>query len=170
MSPPLRAIVLAVIAAVFSQSALDASEQSFKKVVFERAKEKTLELKGEIKYEYKLSLSPTLTQPACRAEVSISYVPMYDKVRVETTVENADCAASSGDYRLQVRTRGHDGEVLTEELNESWRRADALRVETTKAYPLDIDRELVWVRVRTSRKTNCRCDGTDAEVAPADPP
>ncbi len=158
------------MATVFSQPALDASEQSFKKVVFDREKEETLELKGEIKYEYKLSLTPTLTQPACRAEVSISYVPMYDKVRVETTVENDGCAASNGDYRLQVRTRGGDGDVLTEELNESWSRADALRVETTRTYPLDIDRELVWVRVRTSRKTNCRCDGADDEVAPADPP
>ena len=170
MSLPLRATFLAVISAAFCLPALDASERSFKKVVFEREKEQTLELKGEIKYEYKLSLTPTLTQPACRAEVSISYVPMYDKVRVETTVENDDCAASSGDYRLQLRTRGHDGEVLTEELNESWSRADVLRVETTKIYPLDIDRELVWVRVRTSRKTNCRCDGTDDEVARADPP
>ena len=166
----LRAIVLAVISAVFSQSVLAASERSFKKVVFDGEKEETLELKGEIKYQYKISLTPTLTQPECRAEVSISYVPMYDKVRVETMVENDDCAASSGDYRLQVRTRGHDGEMLTEELNESWSRADAMRVETTKIYPLDIDRELVWVRVRTSRKTNCRCDGTDDEVARADPP
>jgi len=135
-----------------------ASERSFKKTVFEAEKEQSLELGGEIRHEYKIELKSTLPQPECQADVSISYVPMYDKVRVETTVEHDGCATSSGDYTLRVRTRGSDGEVTTEDIGESWHRADAGRVQSTKVYPLDPERELVWVRVRTERKTNCRCD------------
>lgn len=139
-----------------------ASERSFKKTVFEAEKEGSAQLGGEIRHEYKLELKSSLPQPECRADVSISYVPMYDKVRVETTIEHDGCAASSGDYMLRVRTRGSDGEVATQDIIESWRRTDADRFENAKVYPLDPERELVWVRVRTQRKTNCRCDPVDS--------
>ena len=126
--------------------------------MFEAEKEQSLELGGEIRHEYKIKLKSSLPQPACRADVWVSYVPMYDRVRVETTVEHDGCAKSSGDYTLRVRTRGPDGELSTQDINESWQRTDPVRVESTKVYPLDPERELVWVRVRTERKTNCRCD------------
>ena len=129
--------------------------------MFEAEKKGSLELGGEIRHEYKIELKPTLVGPECQAEVSISYVPMYDKVRVETTVEHDGCPASSGDYTLRVRTRNPEGEVATQDIQESWRRTDAIRVDHTKVYPLDPERELVWVRVRTERKTNCRCDAVD---------
>ena len=164
MPSPLRYFAsAATLACLCAPAAFAATEGSFKKVVYEASKEQTLDLKGEIEFEYKLDLTPTFTQPDCRAEVSISYVPMYDKVRVETTVDNVDCAASSGDYRLQLRTRGDDGQVATQEIQESWRRADADRIETRKSYPVDTNRELVWVRVRTARDTNCRCDPPSGE-------
>lgn len=154
----LLARVSLVAIALLSTPASAASERSFKKTVFEGEKEESLELGGEIRHEYKLELKSALPQPECRADVSISYVPMYDKVRVETTVEHDGCAKSSGDYTVRVRTRGSNGEVTTKDIDESWRRSDAGRVETTKVYPVDPERELVWVRVRTERKTNCRCD------------
>ena len=161
----MRFVGLVACASLLSMPASAASERSFKKTVFEAEKEESLELGGEIHHEYKIELKPTLVGPECQAEVSISYVPMYDKVRVETTVEHDGCAASSGDYTLRVRTRGADGETTTEDIDESWRRTLAGTVETTKAYPLDVDRELVWVRVRTARKTNCRCDAPEAQGA-----
>lgn len=143
-----------------------ASERSFKKTVFEAEKEESFELGGQIRHEYKIKLKPTVVEPECRAQVSISYVPMYDKVRVETTVEHDGCPASSGDYTLRVRTRDPDGEVATQDIHESWRRTDAVRVDRTKVYPLDPERELVWVRVRTERKTNCRCDADGSRSPP----
>lgn len=146
---------------LLSTSASAASERSFKKTVFEAEKEESLELGGEIRHEYTVELKSTLPQPECRADVSISYVPMYDKVRVETTVEHDGCAASSGDYTLRVRTRDPQGEVTTQDIQESWRRTDRAPVDRTEVYPLDPERELVWVRVRTARKTNCRCDAVD---------
>ena len=160
-----RLAVFVAGVSLISAPASAASERSFKKTVFEAGKEESLELGGEINYEYKIELKPTLTKPECRADVSISYVPMYDKVRVEATVEHDGCTTSSGDYTLRVRTRNPDGEVMTQDITESWRRTDPGRVESMKVYPLDPERELVWVRVRTARKTNCRCDDTvdDAE-------
>lgn len=154
--PSARLAVLVAVGLICT-SALAASERSFKKTVFEGEKEESLQLGGEIRHEYKLQLKSTLPQPECRADVAISYVPMYDKVRVETTVEHDGCETSSGDYTLRVRTRGSDGEVATQDIDESWHRTQAGRVESTKVYPLDPERELVWVRVRTERKSNCRC-------------
>lgn len=147
-----------VAIALLATPASAASERSFKRTLFEGEKEQSLQLGGEIRHEYKVELKSDLPQPECRAEVAISYVPMYDKLRVETTVEHDGCAKSSGDYTLRLRTRGADGEVATQVIDESWRRTDAGRVESTKVYPVDPERELVWVRVRTERKTNCRCD------------
>lgn len=164
--PALRVATLAACAALLSTPASPASERSFKKTVFEAEKEESLELGGEIRHEYKVELKSSLPQPECRAEVSISYVPMYDKVRVETTVEHDGCAKSSGDYMLRVRTRDAAGEVTTQDIGETWQRTDAVRVDRTKVYPLDPERELVWVRVRTERKTNCRCDAVDQGGAP----
>ena len=158
--------VLVASALLLSIPASAASERSFKKTVFEAEKEEALELGGEIRHEYKIELKPTMVGPECQAQVSISYVPMYDKVRVETAVEHDGCPASSGDYTLRVRTRGTDGEVATQDIHESWRRTDAVRVDRTDVYPVDPERELVWVRVRTERKTNCRCD---AVASGADP-
>ena len=159
MNASRRSALLAAIVAIalLATPASAASERSFKKTVFEAEKEQSLELGGEIRHEYKIELKSTLPQPECRADVSISYVPMYDKVRVETTVEHDGCAKSSGDYTLRVRTRDADGELTTQDIDESWLRTDAGRVESSKVYPVDPERELVWVRVRTERKTNCRC-------------
>lgn len=151
-------LALPALVAILAIPTSAVSDRTFKETVFEGEKEQTAKLAGEITYEYTLKLKPTLAQPECQAEVSISYIPMYDKVRVDTTVEHDGCPASSGDYKLQVRTRGADGETTTDDIHESWQRTDPGDVETTALYPLDIERELVWVRVRTSRKTNCRCD------------
>ena len=156
--PTVCCAALVASASLLSIPASTASERSFKKTVFEAEKEESLELGGEIRHEYKIELKPTAVGPECQAQVSISYVPMYDKVRVETAVEHDGCAASSGNYTLRVRTRGTDGAVATQDIQESWRRTHAVRVDRTDVYPLDPERELVWVRVRTDRKTNCRCE------------
>ena len=164
--PSVRLAVLLACVSLLATPASAASERSFKKTVFEAEKAESLELGGEIRHEYTVELKSSLPQPECRADVSISYVPMYDKVRVETTVEHDGCPVSSGDYTLRIRTRDAQGEVTTQDIEESWRRTDAIRVDRTEVYPLDPDRELVWVRVRTARKTNCRCDAVDDQGAP----
>ncbi len=150
--------------------ALAASERTFKNVVFDSGQKGRIEIDGAIEYDYKLTLAPTApTGPSCRAEVSISYVQMYDKVRVDTTIDHDGCAASSGDYTLRMRTKDAAGEAHVDEFEESWQRDDAATVQTTRYYPVDPQREVKWMRVRTVRKTNCQCHGAAEQDAAAEP-
>ena len=105
-------------------------------------------------------------KPQCEAQVSISYVQMNTRVRVETTVENEGCAASSGDYALRLRTVDGDGEIETRTFAESWSRANTEPVTTAKLYDIGSGRRLVWAQVSTAPATNCRCHGVEDE-APA---
>ena len=157
-------------ALVSCATALAASERSFKKTVFEADQKESLKVGGEVKTQYTLRLVPTQSEgPRCEAEVEISYVQMHDRVRVETTVVNDDCAASSGRYRVRLRIRDEHGETQTQEFEESWARDDDALVMTTKHYPVAEGQELVWARVRTSPKTNCACTvpGSEAQATKA---
>ncbi len=110
-----------------------------------------------------ITLRPKGRSFDCQAQVSISYAQLHDRIRVDATVENDGCAASSGDYTVRVRTID-DGEARTRTFAESWARQDAAPVKTRRYYDMDGDQKLVWAQVGTSRKTNCRCD----ENVPAD--
>ena len=105
-----------------------------------------------------ITLTPTPRfVPECEAQLSISYTQMYDRVRVRTHVEQEGCPASSGDYTIRLRTTGDDGETDTRSFEETWQRENAEPLETTSYYDIDPEHRLVWARVNTSRKTNCRC-------------
>ena len=133
----------------------------------------------------------TLTQQnanpnRCLAGVSISYLQMYDKIRVDTTVVNDDCVASSGTYKIRARTRSPSGELDTREFIENWSRPalassnvasgsvasgnvapDAVAsIEQRHTYEMSGDASLVWVTVGTSAKTACSCtvEGTGFEA------
>ena len=129
----------------------------FNKVIFEGRKEETLDLGRELKWEYATTFQPRTFQPECQADLSISYAQMYDKVRIDTTIRHDGCPASSGDYRIRMRTRAEDGEINTHEFHESWSREVAETIEIRKDYPMGADPDLVWARVQTSHASNCRC-------------
>ena len=102
-------------------------------------------------------LPPERPSDACDAEFSISYAQMNDKVKVDTQIKNATCAASSGEYALRVRTRDATGEVATHTYEENWSRVDDKDVTTTHTYPLDGAPDLLWVRVNAKRSSSCLC-------------
>ena len=110
------------------------------------------------KFQYSLTFSPSSQQTACAAEVRIAYLQMHERVRVDTTVVNEDCAASSGEYKLKVRTRDDSGRQRTREFAETWSRTNDDAVETRRFYDMAGDTRLVAVQVVTRRKTSCRCD------------
>jgi hypothetical protein len=158
--------VLVWAAVLASLPAWGASERTFKDVVFDGEQKRQIKIDGAIEYDYKLTLTPTVQGgPSCLAEVAISYVQMHDKVRVDTTIEHDDCAASGGDYTLRMRSTDATGVAHVDEFEESWRRDDSAAVEIRRFYPVDPERELKWMRVRTSRKTNCQCIEAAAEQA-----
>jgi hypothetical protein len=96
----------------------------------------------------------------CQAQVSISYVQMYDTFRVDATVANQQCAASSGAYKITARTISATGDPHTQEFTEQWRRgADTTDdLEQRHTYSMAGDERLVWARVSTTPKTLCICD------------
>lgn len=124
-------------------------------------------VKGTTKVLATLTLKPTLPEPDCRAELSISYAQMHERIGVDLTVANDDCAASTGDYTLKVRTSNADGEYRTRTFSERWLRHDAEPVDERRYYSMDGDTTLRWVRVNSSRKNNCRCL-TDAPAPEAE--
>ena len=129
----------------------------FNKVVFEGKKEETLDIGRELKWEYTTTFQPKTFQPECQADLSISYAQMYDKVRIDTTIRNDGCPASSGDYRIRLRTRAEDGAINNHEFHESWSREAAGTIEVRKDYPMGPDPDLVWARIQTTHASNCRC-------------
>src|SRR5262249_40532464 len=72
--------------------------------------EETSTLRGETP----LSVTTTLKTPKnayCAATYSVEYTQKDAKVGVAGMIENKDCAASSGEYKIQVRVRDETGEV-----------------------------------------------------------
>lgn len=96
----------------------------------------------------------------CKANLQLEYWQKGDVAEVQSTLTNAECGASSGDYTIQVRYRGDDGEITTDEYEETWARADAQPIVTTKQYPIGADVDLVRVR---SRGLNCECTQDEAD-------
>ena len=129
----------------------------FNKVVFEGKKEEKLDIGRELKWEYTTTFQPKMFQPECQADLSISYTQMYDKVRVDTTIRQDGCPASSGEYRIRMRTRAEDGAVNNHEFHESWSREEPGTLEFRKDYPMGADPDLIWARIQTSHNSNCRC-------------
>lgn len=129
----------------------------FNKVVFEGKKEEKLDIGRELKWEYTTTFQPKMFEPECQADLAISYTQMYDKVRIDTTIRNDGCPASSGDYRIRLRTRAEDGQINNHEFQESWSRETPGTIEVRKDYPMGPDPDLVWARIQTTHASNCRC-------------
>lgn len=124
----------------------------------------TLTREGKLEFKTIVRLpSQSFEQPdACNARVSISYMQMNQKVRIDTTVINEDCVVSGGDYTLFVRTIDEAGEAHTRNITESWARKTAAPIELTQDYDLGSNVGLLSVNVRTSKKTACTCLGEEA--------
>lgn len=121
---------------------------------------KPLKLESTRSVEYKLRVEKQAKEPVkCRADVTIGYLQFNTRVRVDTTVENKDCAASSGQYEIQLdiadtnhtRTIGHV---------EKWARDNNAPIESTKYYDIGDKVELIRATVRDVTCT-CTPQGTE---------
>ena len=75
-------------------------------------------------------------------------------------IENKNCAASSGEFKLLVRGRDETSEVKTLEFLEPWQRDDDEPVKFGGDYPIGNNVDLVNVRVVQVR---CTCAAAPAE-------
>ncbi|HZF30578.1 MAG TPA: hypothetical protein VE907_15790, partial [Gammaproteobacteria bacterium] len=74
--------------------------------------------------------------------------------RLEGTIENRTCAASTGEYSVGLRVRDAGGEIKTLEFRETWRRADDQPLTIKSDYPIGENVDLVSVRTRS---LHCEC-------------
>jgi hypothetical protein len=111
----------------------------------------TLVVENEITVTVKGVQAPATS---CKATVAVSYSQLDTIADVESTIENADCAASSGDYTAVLTIRDENGESSTLEFEETWLRNDNQPAVLQRDYPIGENVELIRVR---SRRISCTC-------------
>lgn len=99
---------------------------------------------------------PTQTTTQCDATIALEYTQRDTVVRVEGSIDNGTCAASSGDYAIVVSFRDGNGELKTLEFGETWQRSDDRPIAFTTDYRIGENVDLVGVR---SRRLRCVCGG-----------
>ncbi len=91
---------------------------------------------------------------ACEATINFDYQQRDTFAHVAGAIENAQCAASGGDYVLAVAVRDAKGEVTTLEFPQQWARSDADPVKFTHDLPIGPNVDLQNIRLRRLR---CTC-------------
>ncbi len=104
--------------------------------------------------EFSKTIKLDMHMGGCQANLQIEYWQKGDIAEVNSTLTNPDCGASSGDYTISVRYRDDDGEMTTDEYQETWEREDPEPIATTKQYEIGDNVDLIRVR---SRKLSCAC-------------
>lgn len=112
-------------------------------------------IEREVTMPIRVTIQPKTVQ--CQAVLGLSYAQKNTVADVVGTIDNGQCAASSGAYTLTVSTRDESGEIKTQEFTETWQRSDDQTVNFTAAYPIDENVDLI--RVRT-RRVSCICTET----------
>jgi hypothetical protein len=95
----------------------------------------------------------------CAAELALTFQQRNTFANIKGDLENATCAASSGEYTLAISVVGDDGLRQTVEFSEAWQRDDDRPYTFEHDYPIGENVELVSVR---SRRVSCTCTATPA--------
>ena len=115
--------------------------------------------RDEVVITHEVQLTTTLTTPEvvitdCQAEISLEYSQRGAIARVEGTIENTMCPASSGTFVVSVRAVNENGEAVTQEHPESWERSDDQPITFSADYEIGANVDLARVRTLRSR---CKC-------------
>lgn len=114
---------------------------------------KKIENHMEIEHTVKLTMKPPESR-RCQAQLQISYLQKNDVASVESTLNNSDCAASSGSYIVAVRIRDENDEMSNIEYEETWQRVNIQPIVMKKEYFAGENVDII--RVNT-RKLRCTC-------------
>ncbi len=127
--------------------------------------ERSSEHKAEGKeYEKKVGVTLEYGQKGCAATLSLEYYQKGTDAHVKSTLQNEQCAASSGSYVIRIRYRPDEGEMGDVEFEETWSRDDDADVVAEKDYFVGEDLE---IRRVTSAKLKCACTETEqGELTP----
>ena len=119
-----------------------------------RTEEQVVETELEIRTSNVITME--MHAGGCKANLALDYWQEGTIAKVETTIDNNECAASEGGYRILVFYRGDDGQTITDEHPETWERDDDQPVKSSVAYEIPDNVDLVRVR---SRGLKCECRG-----------
>lgn len=100
----------------------------------------------------------------CEAEIALEYLQWDDVARVEGTLTNENCAASSGRYDIEARIRDANGDLQTLRFSESWSREDDRPVVLSSEYEIGDNVELMRLKARS---LDCACAGAATLAVPA---
>jgi hypothetical protein len=91
----------------------------------------------------------------CTASASIAYLQRGAEADVEVTIENNDCAASTGTYAIEATIKADNADA-PEKLTfpETWSRGDDQPVFVARRYPIGDDVDLLRLKIR---KLRCTC-------------
>jgi len=115
-------------------------------------------------FEKKIGVTLEYQQKGCAATLGLEYYQKGTDARVKSTLNNEQCAASSGSYVLRIRYRPDEGEMGEVEYEETWSRDDDVDVVVEKDYFVGEDLD---IRRVSSAKLRCTCTETETEPAPA---
>lgn len=118
------------------------------------AEQSVLRLEREVTIVQELAAPNNLQ---CETRIAVEYFHRDTIARVSGVIENETCAASSGQYEVEVRVREENGEMRTLQFDESWQRDDDQPVEFSADYPIGENVELI--RLSTSG-LKCICAGS----------
>jgi len=108
--------------------------------------------------EFTISLRARSPNTAyCEAQIDLEYLQYATIARVEGMLTNEDCAASSGDYDIDIRSRDESGSLETVRFRESWQRDDDQPVMFSTDYQIGENVDLISVR---TRNVDCACADT----------
>ena len=116
--------------------------------------------KLDLRLDVPITVTSTLDVPQstyCAASYSFEYTQKDTKVGIMGTIENKDCAASSGEYKVLARVRDKTSEMKTLDFLESWQRDGDQPVKFGGDYPIGNNVDLIDVRV-----VQVRCTCADA--------
>ena len=122
------------------------------------------QVNNEAEIRHTMELEPPAADNACKAVLELEYYQRGHEVRVNSTLTNPDCGASSGTYSIEVRLRDDDGNTSSKKFDESWTRDDDEPITLSRDYPVGDGIDVLRVR---PRKLRCEC--TVEEAAPEPP-
>lgn len=120
----------------------------------ESCEPRTTIVSSESAISFSLELPPPLKTTHCAVTIEIAYTQRDSVASVDGTIHNTDCAASNGEFKVLVVTRGEDSKLTTREFLESWQRGDAQPWTFSSRYPIDANVDLIRVR---AQQTRCTC-------------
>ena len=93
----------------------------------------------------------------CNAELSIGYLQYNDNARVDAVIENNDCAASAGEYMVNIDVYDFTHGMKSIEHLESWSRNDDEPFKSQILYEIGDNVELIKVQANGLK---CLCTVT----------